>query len=317
MLGYLGVVRPSRLASCAFVVFVASACGAEGGDDAGIARDAGRDTGVDAGPRCEPADGLPTPLVCNGHASLCDRPFDDVAYATTHNAMSSDADGWIPPNQGPAMWQQLEDGVRAMMLDTYEDDGETLLCHGICALGSRPFVDALHELRLFMDCHPAEVITLILEAHIDEARTAAAFEAAGLLPYLHAQPLGEPWPTLRSLIESGRRMVVFTESASVSLDWHHHAYTYAWDNDYANETPEDLDCAPNRGTGEESIFVLNHFLTAPVAMRSLAEQVNHDPFFTERVERCVAERGQAPNFVTVDFYELGDLFSVVDALNGL
>ncbi|HBQ12188.1 MAG TPA: hypothetical protein DEF51_13890 [Myxococcales bacterium] len=161
------------------------------------------------------------------------------------------------------------------------------------------------------------MITLILEAHIDEARTAAAFEAAGLLPYLHAQPLGEPWPTLRSLIESGRRMVVFTESASVSLDWHHHAYAYAWDNDYANETPEDLDCAPNRGTGEESIFVLNHFLTAPVAMRSLAEQVNHDPFFTERVERCVAERGQAPNFVTVDFYEIGDLFSVVDALNGL
>ncbi|HBQ12189.1 MAG TPA: hypothetical protein DEF51_13895, partial [Myxococcales bacterium] len=143
-------MRPSRLASCAFVVFVASACGAEGGDDAGVTRDAGRDTGVDAGPRCEPADGLPTPLVCNGHASLCDRPFDDVAYATTHNAMSSDADGWIPPNQGPAMWQQLEDGVRAMMLDTYEDDGETLLCHGICALGSRPFVDALRELRSFM-----------------------------------------------------------------------------------------------------------------------------------------------------------------------
>ena len=169
MLGYLGVVRSSRLA-LSFVVFVASACGAEGDGDAGIARDAGRDTGVDAGPRCEPADGLPTPLVCNGHASLCDRLFDDVAYATTHNAMSSDADGWIPPNQGPAMWQQLEDGVRAMMLDTYEDDGETLLCHGICALGSRPFVDALRELRLFMDCHPAEVITLILEAHIDEAR---------------------------------------------------------------------------------------------------------------------------------------------------
>ena len=28
------------------------------------------------------------------------------------------------------------------------------------------------------------------------------------------------------------------------------------------------------------------------------------------------EAGQLPNFIAVDFYEQGDLFAVVDALNG-
>ena len=118
-----------------------------------------------------------------------------------------------------------------------------------------------------MDCYPAEVITLIIEAHVDEARTAAAFEAAGLMPFLHEQPLGAPWPTLREMITSGRRMVVFTESSDATLPWYHYAYAYAWDNPYSNRVPDDLRCTPGRGSNDSSLFILNHFLTAPVAMR--------------------------------------------------
>lgn len=231
--------------------------------------------------------------------------------------MSSEEEGWIPPNQTYGLWRQLEDGVRGFMLDVYEDDGETVLCHSICTLGSRPFVDALNDIRTFAECHPAEVITLILEAHVDEPRVAAAMEAAGMLPMLHAQALGEPWPTLREMIESGRRVVVLSESAAVTLPWHHHAWTHGFDNDFSNETPSDLNCDVNRGDGDNALYILNHFLTAPVAMRSLAEMINHDPLFIEQAERCRDERGRIPNFVTVDFYDVGDLFAVVDRLNGV
>jgi hypothetical protein len=319
----MGATRGRRWWLVMGVAALALGCGttSEGGDasiDAG--RDGGRrrrDAGQDAGPRCTPATGLPSPLACNGHAELCDRTFEAVAYATTHNAMSTEEDRWIAPNQGRSMWHQLEDGVRGMMLDVYDDDGVTTLCHGFCELGRRPLVDALVELRTFMDCYPAEVITLIFESYVSEARMAEAFEQAGLLPYLHAQSLDAPWPTLRAMIESGRRMVVFTQSADVTLPWHHHAYTYGWDNPYAAETPDDLRCHPNRGSGDNAIFILNHFLTAPIASPDLAEMINHDPFLTEQVRRCQEEAQQLPNFVTVDFYEIGDLFSVVDALNGL
>ncbi len=287
----------------------------DAGTDAGP-RDAGHDAGADAGPRCEPASGLPDPLVCNGHAELCDRAYDAVSFPTTHNAMSNDEDGWTAPNQDYNMWRQLQDGVRGFMIDTWMNDGEPYLCHRFCQFGSRPLVDALVELRWFMDCNPAEVITLIIEAHIDEPTTATAFEQAGLMPYVSLQALGDPWPTLREMIESGRRLVVFTESSEVSLPWYHYAYAFAWDNPYAAMTPSDLSCDLNRGSRDNSIFILNHFLTAPIAMRSLAEMVNYDPGFLDHAQRCQTETGQLPNFPTVDFYDVGDLFTVVDSLNG-
>jgi hypothetical protein len=45
--------------------------------------------------------------------------------------------------------------------------------------------------------------------------------------------------------------------------------------------------------------------------------VNHNPLFIDRAEQCRTESGRLPNFVTVDFYDIGDLFDVVDSLNGL
>jgi hypothetical protein len=36
-----------------------------------------------------------------------------------------------------------------------------------------------------------------------------------------------------------------------------------------------------------------------------------------RAAGCQTDTGQLPNFVAVDFYDHGDLFAVVDALNGL
>jgi len=39
--------------------------------------------------------------------------------------------------------------------------------------------------------------------------------------------------------------------------------------------------------------------------------------FLDRAMQCRTESGQLPNFVTVDFFDIGDLFTVVDALNGV
>src|SRR5213076_3018695 len=56
---------------------------------------------------------------CEGSTELCDRPYDEVAYLTSHNAMSTTADHFIGPLQDPPISTQLDHGVRAMQLDTY------------------------------------------------------------------------------------------------------------------------------------------------------------------------------------------------------
>ena len=46
-----------------------------------------------------------------------------------------------------------------------------------------------------------EVVTIIFESYVPAARVKRAFHDAGLDSLVHAQTPGEPWPTLRELIE--------------------------------------------------------------------------------------------------------------------
>ena len=67
------------------------------------------------------AAGRPGPVKnCNGYAELCDRTLDEVAFPATHNAMSAaELPGWFTPNQRRGIQRQLEDGVRAFLIDTH------------------------------------------------------------------------------------------------------------------------------------------------------------------------------------------------------
>jgi len=257
----------------------------------------------------------PPAVQCNGAAELCTRAFDQVAYAVTHNGFSNDEDGWTAPNQLWPMPTQLDDGVRGIMLDVHDADGVPHLCHGDCGWGMLPLVDGLQQLRAWLQANPREVITLIFEAYVSGDIIGAAFEESGLdrLVYTHA---GGAWPTLGALVDADTRVVVLSDNGGAPA-WYHDVWSHAFETHFSADQPEDFSCAPNRGDPANALFIFNHFLTFPVAMPPLARQVNFNPFLGRRAFRCQAETGRLPNFVTVDFYSIGDVLEVVDQLNGL
>lgn len=206
------------------------------------------------------------------------------------------------------------------MLDTYDENGALLLCHLLCGLGSQPLVDGLEEIKAFLDANPSEVVSIIFENYITHAQTAAAFEESGLINFVYAQEVDEPWPTLGELIEAGTRLVVFQEKLPQEdeFPWLMNIWDHAGETDFSVAAPEDFDCDPNRGDPANPLFLLNHFLTSAVGgSPDLAETVNFNPLFIERALQCEQERNALPNFVAVDFYDIGNLFDVVDTLNGL
>lgn len=295
--------------------------GVTGGGGAGGAGGAG--AGAGGGGAAGMCDGYTLaveapPGACNGSAALCDRRLDEVVFPTTHNAMSNADEGWLAPNQPHPIVAQLRDGVRGLMLDTHEDAGGVpSLCHGSCAFGEKPLSEGLAEIATFLRCNPREVVVLIFEAYVTPEETDAAFVESGLVDLVRTQPLGAPWPTLSELIAADERLVAFTDDPAGTPPYYHPVWEYAWDNPYAAETPDDMKCEVGRGDPSNPLFIFNHFLTKPTADVTLAEQVNHNPFFLDRVQACAAQTGDLPNFVTVDFYTTGDLFDVVRALNGL
>jgi hypothetical protein len=57
---------------------------------------------------------------CNGYPELCDRRVNQVVFAAAHNAMSgADDAGWLFPSQNHGISRQLEDGVRAFLIDAH------------------------------------------------------------------------------------------------------------------------------------------------------------------------------------------------------
>jgi hypothetical protein len=263
------------------------------------------------------SDGGSSPeLLCNGHAELCDRPFDEVAFAGAHNAMSNDEEGWQLPNQVFGITRQLEDGVRVLLLDTHEYQGGTWLCHDFCELGKEPLVDALTKIRVFMDEHPDEVLAFVIQNGISNAATEQAFVDSDLVRYVYTHREGGGWPTLREMIESGTRLVVMAESSGPPPAWYHQAYELSWDTPYAFVTEADFSCVVNRGRPENDLFQINHWLSNPFSKPENGEQVNRFEVLWSRVDRCRRETGRFPNFIVVDYVHIGDLFAVVDRLNG-
>jgi hypothetical protein len=57
---------------------------------------------------------------CNGSKAACDKPLDKVVFAATHNSYAaSDEPGWRFADQRYGIARQLQDGIRAFLIDVH------------------------------------------------------------------------------------------------------------------------------------------------------------------------------------------------------
>ncbi|WP_103537316.1 MULTISPECIES: hypothetical protein [unclassified Streptomyces] len=297
-----------------------------------------------------PVFGPSAPRQCLGSSRLCDLRYDEAAYLTSHNAMSTTADRFIGPLQDPDITTQLNTGVRALQLDTYrwespQDIAERLdspeftpeqrrlisgaidkvnppreglwLCHGVCRAGAIELVPALEDIGDWLRAHPTEIVTLIVQDDISPEDTEKAFRAAGLDDLLHtpAADPDAPWPTLGEMIDSGRRLVVFAEKADGPAPWYRNFYRYGMETPFAFRSPSEMTCAPHRGGTGKQLFLLNHFITNAGGSRLDAGRVNARDWVLERTRACEAERGSPVTFIAVDYTTVGDALGAVNELN--
>jgi hypothetical protein len=196
-------------------------------------------------------------------------------------------------------------------------DGPTstlYLCHSLCEQGAVPLADELDAVRTFLDENPREVVALVLEDYADAADIEQAFDDAGLTPYTYAHRPGAKWPTLKKMIGSGKRLVVFSERQGGTPRWLLPAFQEMQDTPFTFGAVEEFSCAPNRGPDDARLLLVNHWLNAPDAAATVAT-VNSHAQLLARIDQCRAERGKVPNIVAVNHAETGDLLSVVDELN--
>ncbi len=286
---------------------------------------------------------------CNGAAPLCDRPFNQVVLPGAHNAMSAGSLGWKIPNQSVAIPDQLETGIRALLIDTHygslqadgtvltDDDGSVTtgerglyLCHVLCQIGASPLVGVLRSIRKFIRQRPNNVLAIINEDKITPEDFAAAMDESGLVDYVYSGAPGPRWPTLKRMIRTHQQIVVLAErDAGTAYPWYHNAY-----DGIVQETPYTFNpitmltdpgnwpasCEPNRGGTTGSLFLINHWSPStppPETNFANSEAVNATDVIAGRARQCIAQRGLTPSIVAVDQFAIGGLFAAVRQLNGV
>ena len=257
---------------------------------------------------------------CNGSIDLCSKQYNEVAYLTTHNAFNSDEDGLLFPNQSNNIASQLNDGVRGLMIDVYDHFGTPTAYHSVFALGTIPLSDIFNDIKTFLDNNPNEIVTIILECYVTANDIEDEINQSGLSNYLYTH--NSVWPTLQNMISNNNRLVIFTDvnDASSSQSWYHYVWDYAVETHYSVGNINDFTCDFNRGDAVNDLFIFNHFVTVATLGYGLyneSNDVNANPFFINRALNCQTQTNKFPNFVTVDYYELGDGLAVVDHLNGI
>jgi hypothetical protein len=209
-----------------------------------------------------------------------------------------------------------------------EGDRGMYLCHTFCELGATSLQSVLDDIHDFLVTHPDDVLVVINQDYVEPADFVEAVEQAGLADMAYSGPTGiGEWPTLQEMIDSNQRVVFLAEHDAGGAPWYHKAYesiteetpyTFKTSSDLTDPDQVEQSCKANRGPAKAPLFLVNHWVsTDPVPKTSDAEKINAYEPLLHRVETCERRRDHVANLVAVNFYRRGDLFQVVNTLNGL
>jgi hypothetical protein len=212
----------------------------------------------------------------------------------------------------------------------YTGQGERgmYLCHTFCELGGTTLSSVLDDLRGFLVSHPTAVVVVINQDYVTPRDFVGAVDEAGLGDFVYTPPSnGGKWLTLRQMIDRDRRIVFMAENHAGGAPWYQPAYkTLTEETPYhfskvAQLTDPSMlaaSCEPNRGPEHAPLFLINHWIsTDPVPLPSNAAKVNAYEPLLARARKCESQRDHLPNLLAVNFYREGDVFKVVDKLNGV
>ncbi|KAF2727340.1 PLC-like phosphodiesterase [Polyplosphaeria fusca] len=290
---------------------------------------------------------------CNNSPSLCNRPYNNITYLGAHDSPFLRDESTSFSTSGNQYYDstvQLDAGVRLLSAQVHRQNNTSgdeawHLCHSSCDLLDAGTLSSwLSNISNWMDSNPNEVVTVLI-VNSDDASASdlgAQFVSSGASKHAYTPPspstIPQTWPTLQSLISNRTRLITFVASLSdpdPNFPYLLDEFTFVFENPFENTSPQNFSCTPDRpsdlATPQQAaqsgrMFLMNHFLyseqlfgiqTPDVDSLDTTNAQTGAGSLGNAVQTCTGTYGKAPNFVLVDFFNVGPAIASVDAANGV
>ncbi|QDS69280.1 hypothetical protein FKW77_002358 [Venturia effusa] len=301
-----------------------------------------------------PQSSTSTSTACNNSPALCSRGYGNITHLGAHDSpfVSNSSNRYTSSgNQFFNSTTQLDAGVRLLSAQIHSassTDPSLHLCHSDCALyDAGPLTTWLASISTWLDDNPYDVVTILLvnSVNADATTLATQFSSSGITKHAYT-PATVPtsaagWPTLQTLITANTRLITFVASmpsGNAAAPYLLDEFASVWENPYDNTSPSNFTCIPDRPatvkgsltTAKTSgkLFLMNHFLYLSQLFGIQSPNVDaasttNSPDTTlagslgNAASTCTTQYGSAPNFILVDWFNVGPAIATVDRLNGV
>ncbi|KAI5861281.1 PLC-like phosphodiesterase [Durotheca rogersii] len=285
---------------------------------------------------------------CNNYPEFCSRKYSNITNVACHNSP------FITPNNLAANQQydvtsQLNDGVRFIQAQIQWPTGgnEPHFCHTSCdILDAGPITDWLTQVKDWVASHPYDVVTILLGNGNYSAPSfyVPYIEQTGILRYVYTPPVVpmglDDWPTLSEMVLRGQRVVMFMDymANQTEFPWLLDQFSQLWETPFdpvdttfpcTVQRPPDLPGDAARGR----LYMINHNLNIELSLLgtdmlvpartelNVTNNVTGPGSLGLSAENCRRDWGRPPNFLNVDYYNVGgypgSVFEVAARMNNV
>jgi len=268
---------------------------------------------------------------CNGFPEFCTRPYSNITYIAAHNSPFV-RPGNIASNQELQVLSQLNDGIRMLQFQVHDVNGTMMLCHTSCdLLNAGPLEDYLRTVYGWMQDNPYDVVTILMgnygmvppESFVEPVRNSGLLKYAYIPPQ---RPMGlDDWPALGDMILRQQRVVFMLDyqANQDEIPWLLDEFSQMWETPFS-PTERSFPCTVQRPpdqseeTSRDRMFMANHNLNLEVALAGISLLIPASNLLNETnavegfgsaglaVTNCTQDWNRPPNFVLVDYYNVGN-----------
>jgi hypothetical protein len=267
---------------------------------------------------------------CNGSSQLCNRLYSNVTFAGAHNSYAIVHSGTtLASNQNSSITTQLNAGIRMLQSQAHKSSNTSAtgagidLCHSECSLFQGGAIEYwLSQVKSWVDANPNEVITLLIvnSDTLPASQYAQAFQSTGLASKMYtpnaASLTKQQWPSLGSMIDSGKTVVGFLSSGAdtSSVPYLLDEFSNIWETPY-DQTSVPFNCSIDRiggsvsGSPQNLMYISNQFRALSlfggneITTPDVADigSTNSASTTLSSSDTCASEHGTYPNFILTDY----------------